>query len=513
MMKAEDLKNSVLQMAMQGKLVPQDPNDESASMLLEKIKQEKEQLIKDKKIKRNNKESTIWKENGHWYEKIGKNGDITCIDTEIPFKIPESWCWTKLNVMGFIQTGNTPPTKNPENYGDYIPFIKPGDIYYNKINYENEFLSKIGESRGRIIKKNSVMMVCIGGSRGKCYYNKRDVCCNQQINTITPYLIDYKFVFYYFCTKYFQNKMINDATGTATPLVNKTSWGNFFIPIPSLKEQKRIVEKLEQILPQIEQYAKYEEKLTKLNNEFPDKLKKSILQQAIQGKLVPQNPEDEPATILLEKIKQEKEQLIKEGKIKRNKNESTIYKKDGHWYEVIDKFNEVKCIDEEIPFDIPKSWCWTKMSNIIELISGRDLKKDEYDDNNIGIPYITGASNIQNNQLIINRWIKKPVVISTKNDLLLTCKGTVGKTIILQEDKVHIARQIMALHPFSETIDINYINIFIKFHVNKLQMLAKSMIPGISREDVLKLYIPLPPEKEQNEINKQINKIFELINI
>jgi type I restriction enzyme S subunit len=153
------------------------------------------------------------------------------------------------------------------------------------------------------------------------------------------------------------------------------------------------------------------------------------------------------------------------------------------------------------------------MSNIIELISGRDLKKDEYDDNNIGIPYITGASNIQNNQLIINRWIKKPVVISTKNDLLLTCKGTVGKTIILQEDKVHIARQIMALHPFSETIDINYINIFIKFHVNKLQMLAKSMIPGISREDVLKLYIPLPPEKEQNEINKQINKIFELINI
>ncbi|MBE6488946.1 MAG: restriction endonuclease subunit S, partial [Methanosphaera stadtmanae] len=358
MMKAEDLKNSVLQMAMQGKLVPQDPNDESASMLLEKIKQEKEQLIKDKKIKRNNKESTIWKENGHWYEKIGKNGDITCIDTEIPFKIPESWCWTKLNVMGFIQTGNTPPTKNPENYGDYIPFIKPGDIYYNKINYENEFLSKIGESRGRIIKKNSVMMVCIGGSRGKCYYNKRDVCCNQQINTITPYLIDYKFVFYYFCTKYFQNKMINDATGTATPLVNKTSWGNFFIPIPSLKEQKRIVEKLEQILPQIEQYAKYEEKLTKLNNEFPDKLKKSILQQAIQGKLVPQNPEDEPATILLEKIKQEKEQLIKEGKIKRNKNESTIYKKDGHWYEVIDKFNEVKCIDEEIPFKIPKNWIW-----------------------------------------------------------------------------------------------------------------------------------------------------------
>ena len=247
----DKLKSSILQEAIQGKLVPQDPNDEPASVLLEKIREEKERLIKEKKIKRNKNESYIFKENNHFYEKIGKNGNTICIDNEIPFEIPETWEWCRLNFVGFLQTGTTPSTKKTEYYGDAIPFIKPGDIYFDKIDYNNESLSNLGKTKSRLIKKNSVMMVCIGGSRGKCYYNERDVCCNQQINTITPYMVNYKFIYYFMISDYFQKIVWEKATGTATPIMNKSNWGNILICLPPLNEQKRIVEKINSLFEEL----------------------------------------------------------------------------------------------------------------------------------------------------------------------------------------------------------------------------------------------------------------------
>ena len=188
------------------------------------------------------------KENNHFYEKVGKKGEVVCIDDKIPFDIPNSWEWCRLNLIGFLQTGTTPSTKKLEYYGDDIPFIKPGDIYSDKIDYYNESLSNLGRIKSRSIKKNSVMMVCIGGSRGKCYYNDRDVCCNQQINTITPYIVYYKFLYYFMISDYFQKIVWENATGTATPIINKSNWGNILICLPPLNEQKRIVSTLDVIL-------------------------------------------------------------------------------------------------------------------------------------------------------------------------------------------------------------------------------------------------------------------------
>ena len=216
--------------------------------------------------------------------------------------------------------------------------------------------------------------------------------------------------------------------------------------------------------------------------------------------------------LLILRIREEKERLIKEKKIKRNKNESFIFKENNHFYEKVGK-NEPICIDDGVLFEIPNNWQWCRMENIIQLISGRDMKSNEYNDNKKGIPYITGASNIENNNLIINRWIENPGVISIKNDILLTCKGTIGKLLVLNESKVHIARQIMAIRIFDENLIFrDFVLLVLEYYVNKLQYIAKSMIPGISREDVLKILVPLPPINEQKKIVdklKNINKHLE----
>ena len=186
-------------------------------------------------------------------------------------------------------------------------------------------------------------------------------------------------------------------------------------------------------------------------------------------------------------------------------------KENNHYYEKIGN-NEPICIDDEIPFDVPDNWEWCRMENIIQLVSGRDMKSNEYNDEKKGIPYITGASNIENSTLIINRWIENPGVISIKNDILLTCKGTIGKLLILNEPKVHIARQIMAIRIFDETLIFReFILLILEYYVNKLQILAKSMIPGISREDVLKILVPLPPLNEQKKIVKKNHDLFNMI--
>ena len=239
----DGLKNKILDLAIQGKLVRQDPNDEPASVLLEKIRAEKQELIKQGKIKKDKQESYIFKgtDNRH-YEKIGtETKDIT---DEIPFEIPDSWQWVRLGSVGITQTGTTPATSHSEYFGKDIPFIKPADISNLSINYHNEGLSFEGIKYARLIKAKSILMVCIGGSIGKCYVNNCDVCCNQQINTFTPILSDFLYFLYLMQSDYFYKTTIFNATGTATPIINKSDWGNIIIPLPPLSEQLRIVEKL-----------------------------------------------------------------------------------------------------------------------------------------------------------------------------------------------------------------------------------------------------------------------------
>ncbi|MDR0605904.1 MAG: restriction endonuclease subunit S, partial [Bacteroidales bacterium] len=296
--------------------------------------------------------------------------------------------------------------------------------------------------------------------------------------------------------------------GIAIKSLSGASLSKIPIPLPHLAEQHRIVSRIEELIPLIDEYADREQQLAILNTTLPDTLKKSILQHAIQGKLVLQNLSDESASVLLDKIRKEKEQLIKAGKLKRDKNESFIYKNtvDNSYYEKTG--GETRCIDNEIPFDVPDSWEWVRLKNIIELYSGRDLLPQEYNANYQGVPYITGASNISNGEIIVNRWTKTPAVVSIKNDLLISCKGTVGTMAFNTLGNIHIARQIMAIRAFS--FDIEYIRMFLLWYMPNLIQQAKSMIPGISREHILDALIPVPPSKEQQRIIEKTNQIFTL---
>ena len=237
------LKNSVLQQAVEGKLVPQDPKDAPASELLKQIEREKARLVKEGKIKKPKDASTIFRRDGHFVERKGKTEQI--IDDELPFDIPDTWEWVRLETVAFLQTGTTPSTSKKEYFNGPVPFIKPADISSNGIDYDNESLSVEGAEYSRKIKANSVMMVCIGGSIGKCYYTNKGVCCNQQINTATPYLVSYKYLFYAMVSDFFQKDVIFQAGGTATPIINKSIWGSLLLPLPPLAEQERIVEKLD----------------------------------------------------------------------------------------------------------------------------------------------------------------------------------------------------------------------------------------------------------------------------
>ena len=455
-----------------------------------------------------------FRKNGHFYEKIGKKGEPVCIDDEIPFDIPDSWEWSRLGFIGDWGAGSTPKRGEPKYYlNGTIPWLKTGDLNNGYINEVPEFITEIAlkETSVRLNPIGSVLIAMYGATIGKVGILNIKATTNQACCACLPFNGIYnEFLFYYLMS---QNKNFNKmGEGGAQPNISRTKIINYLFPIPSLNEQERIVDKIKEILPLIEEYGINEEKLNKLNSEFPDKLKSSILQEAIQGKLVPQDSNDESASVLLERIKDEKERLIKEKKIKRNKKESYIFKENNHFYERIGKKGEPVCIDDEIPFEIPNSWEWCKFENIIELISGRDLKKTQYNDLKEGVPYITGASNIIGNQLLINRWTEEPAVIAIKNDILLSCKGTIGKILILNEDKVHIARQIMSIRLINEDlINRNYIVIFLIYYVTNLINIAKSMIPGISREDVLKINIPLPPLNEQERIVKKIEKLFDFI--
>lgn len=227
-------------------------------------------------------------------------------------------------------------------------------------------------------------------------------------------------------------------------------------------------------------------------------LQKSILQEAIQGKLVPQIPEEGTAKELLEQIRQEKHNLAKEGKLKKSAlSDSIIFKGDDNKY--WEKNGKIeKDITDEIPFEIPDSWVWCRLSNLVLLLSGRDLELTQYNSVSNGIPYMTGASNFKNGILIKNRWTDTPIVISVLGDLLITCKGTIGEMAFNTIGDIHIARQIMAIR--SSFVDLNYIQYYLSANLQVLQRQANSMIPGISRGTLLNAIVPLPPLMEQARI-------------
>ena len=519
-MTGQQLKNSILQMAVQGKLVPQDPNDEPASVLLERIRKEKEQLIKEGKIKKEKNPSYIFRGSDNLpYEKVGKNEPV-CIADEVPFEIPESWEWVRISSISSIVTkGTTPRGGNTAYVKNGIGFLRAENVNgMDCLDTSNlRFIDEITHRGGlkRSILEENDLLITIAGTLGRTAIVRAEdlpLNANQAISIIRiiggEKFINLKYLVYAINSPKIQKLLTTQKKITAIPNLTLEIISDCLLPIPPVKEQRRIVMEFDKTLPFINKYNDVNTTLCTLNEHFPDQFKKSILQMAIQGKLVPQDSSDEPASVLLERIRAEKEQLIKAGKIKRDKHESVIFRRDNSHYEKLDGIE--RCIDDELPFEIPESWEWVRLSTIVTLLSGQDFLPSQYNTNAEGIPYLTGASNIENENVIINRWTSCPRCIAEKNDLLIVCKGAgVGKMAFLPEEIAHIARQLMAIR--SSSVNLLYVKLFLEASISSLRESMQGVIPGISRETVLLLLLPLPPLNEQEHIVRRVDEILKAI--
>ena len=488
-MDTKALRQKILDLAIRGKLVPQDPNDEPASVLLEKIRAEKQQMVKDGRLKAKDikNDTIIFKgEDNLHYEKF-QDGSVKCIEDEIPFEVPEGWEWCRLTEITFeIFAGGD----KPENYSKTQTDEFSIPIFANGA--ENDGLYGF-TNKARVNK--SAITVSARGTIGFCCIRHMPFVPIVRLITIVPtngINIEYLRIVF--------QALIETGEGSSIPQLTVPGIKPKLIPIPPYSEQTRISNKLietEKIVSAVELNQESVVNYIKL-------AKSKILDLAIRGQLVPQDPNDEPASVLLERIRAEKEELIKAGKIKRDKKESIIFKGDDNsYYEKVG--GTITNIDNSIPFEIPENWRFIRLKELWELISGRDLSPSEYNDNQDGIPYITGASNFRNGKIELVRWTPSPKVITKQGDLLLTCKGTVGEMAFNDFGNAHIARQIVAIRN-TYGLNVEYLSFCISFYIEEIKAVAKGLIPGISREDILNLILPIPPENYQRLVVSQITK-------
>jgi len=445
-----------------------------------------------------------------YYEKILATGEVKCIDEEIPFEIPQGWEWERWgNISQSIQYGYNAPALE---HGA-IKMVRISDIQENCVLWDNVPYCQIAENDidTYLLKVNDILFARTGGTIGKSFLveevPERAIYAGYLIRTRYSSLLNPRYMKSFMESQLYWEQLKNGTIATAQPNCNGKTLAKMLLPIPPAKEQDRIVGKLTQLSPFLNNYTQCQERLNLLNEEIKEQLKKSILQEAIQGKLVPQLAAEGTAQELLDLIKMEKQKLVKEGKLKKSVlDDSVIFRgDDNRYYEKIGK----KCVDitEEIPFSIPANWQWIRLDQGISLLSGRDLDPSQYNELHHGIPYITGASNFVNSSLLINRWTDSPITIANKGDLLLTCKGTIGSMAFNDIGQIHIARQVMAITSFG--IDLKYIKCFLQGNLSILEKNANSMIPGISRSTLLGMLFPLSPFKEQQRIVAQIEKLFE----
>ena len=479
MIDTKALRQKILDMAIRGKLVPQDPNDEPASVLLERIREEKQRLIKEGKIKKDKNDSVIFKgDDNRYYEKVG--GEVKDITDDLPFEIPDSWSLVRLSSVCWL-------TDAPKITGEKLPYLDAKTLR-GKVNTTLLFDGKVVNAGTKVIlvdgeNSGEVFEIPFRGYMGSTF---------KVLEIVSQFNTDYLNI----VLEYYQKSLRENKTGSAIPHLNKKLFKSLLIGVPSLYEQLRITDRINELFKQIDIIEQNQADISTLYDEF----RKRTLTLAIQGKLVPQDENDEPANVLLERIRAEKK-----AKLGKKYVDSYIYKGDDNCY--YEKVGEtVTNISNEIPFDLPENWSYSRLETMITLLSGRDLEPNQYNSQRAGIPYITGASNIEHGSLIINRWTTNSATISRKGDLLITCKGTVGTMALNNVGDIHIARQIMAIN--ADGVCLNYIRLFLESHVRVLQNKAKSFIPGISRQYLLKAIMPIPPFNEQLRIVEQYKTIY-----
>ena len=527
-MTAQELKNSILQLAIQGKLVKQDQNDEPASVLLKKIKEEREKLIKEKKIKKE-KYSEIYKDSSdnHYYEKF-EDGTITDITEEIPFEIPESWCWLRINNCSDVYTGNSisESVKKSKYTGlsEGFNYIGTKDVNFdNTINYGNGIKIPFEECKFRKAYKNNTLICVEGGSAGrKVAILSEDVCFGNKLATINSWIINFEYVYLIFQSSIVQNFFKNNMTGIIGGVSIK-KLKTFLIPIPPIKEQERIVNSYKKYTPLINNYDIKYCKIKQLNNSYKEELKKSILQYAIQGKLVKQDPNDEPAEVLINKILDEKRKLIK---IKKE-NLSVIYKDstDNQFYEKFDDGRIVN-ITDEIPFDIPNNWAWTRLENLTTKQIKRGKSPKYVEKSNI---YVfaqkcnpkNGIITLENAKFLdettLKKYDKSDYIVESDIVINSTGNGTLGRVGIIKNEDIFSKKVVPDSHVtlirIINGVEADYIFYFLKYNQKYLELQATGSTnqTELSPEIIKKILIPLPNTSEQLKIIERIEILLNKI--
>ena len=507
-MNGKQLKNSILQWAIQGKLVPQDPNDEPASVLLDKIRQEKERLIKEKKIKRDKNASIIYRgEDNSYYEKILATGEVKCIDEEIPFEVPQGWEWERFgNVMI-----NKDSERIPLSVAQRQHLKKTYDYYgasgvidkVDKYLFDKDLLL-IGEDGANLINRSTPIAFI---AKGKYWVNNHahvlDVCSGMALSYVALFINAISLVDY--------------VTGTAQPKMNQEKMNSILLAIPPVKEQHRILEKMSKVDAFVDKYASLQTKLDSLDNSVYELLRKSILQEAIQGKLVPQIAKEGTAQELLEQIKVEKEKLVKEGKLKKSVlNDSVIFRGDDnkYWEKSGDS---IVCIDEEIPFGIPSSWSWCRLGNIASVKGGKRIPVGEkLTTENTGHMYIRVADMKENTVKTddihyISESIYQKIksyTISTE-DLYITVAGTIGSVgeipkVFDNANLTENADKIVFRGICKKFLMYCLLSNFVQSQIKKCT--TKVGQPKLAIVRIEDLLIPLPPIKEQYRIVHKIEQ-------
>ena len=483
-MKSQDLKKSILQYAMQGELVSQDPSDEPASELLKRIKAQKDQLIKDGKIKKEKPLPPITQD-------------------EIPYDLPQGWQWVKLGNISMVNGGYAFKSSEYKNVG--IRVVRISD--FNELGFVNNNIVRYDYNRkldDYLLEEKNIILCMTGGTVGKSLFIKNltePMVTNQRVGTIKILGVIEDYINYSILSPLTQ-QVITESKNSTNDNISIETIKNFLIPLPPLAEQKRIVERLEEILPLVDEYGKNEEILSEMNQKLPKQIRQSILQYAVQGKLVEQNPQDEPASELLKRIKAQKDQLIKDGKIKKEKPLPPI-------------------TQDEIPYDLPQGWEWVRLGNVGLSNIGLTYKPADVTQSDSGIPVLR-SSNIQNNKIYLQDLVRVTTEIKNQNlfveigDILICArngsKNLVGKSAIITELKEPMTfGAFMAI--FRSQIN-NWVKIYLDSPLFKktLESVNTVTINQITQNNLKNAIIPLPPLAEQKRIVAKVEELLNLVN-
>ena len=487
-MTPEQLKASILQYAIQGKLVEQRPEEGTGEELYHQIQAEKQRLIKEKKIK---KEKPL----------------VEITDNEIPFDIPETWVWIRVGDIGSWGSGATPSRTNPAYYGGSIPWLKTGDLNDGFIKEVPEYITELAleKTSVRLNPVGSVLMAMYGATIGKLGILEIPVTTNQACCACIPYAGMYnKYLFYYLMSM--RKTYIGMAEGGAQPNISKEKIVNSLIPLPPAEEQKRIVAKIEELLPYVDRYAAAYEKLEQFNAKFPEDMKKSILQYAIQGKLVEQRPEEGTGEELYRQIQTEKQRLIKEGKIKNEKPLAEI-------------------TEDEKPYDIPDNWTWVRFGDLGSYKKGpfgSAITKSMFVPKGNGAIKVYEQKNaIQKDATLGDYYIRRDYFESKMKgfevfpgDIIVSCAGTIGETYVMPNKfEQGIINQALMRMKIFEPLYIPYFLMFFDFVLKKNARSSSkgSAIKNIPPFEILKNYlVPIPPLAEQKRIVAKLEEILPL---